>query len=62
MTPCILKVTYNNSAQVSYNTKGLKAKLACHQASFLLPVEIIERCVLATGPATVELLLYVLSY
>ena len=29
----------------------LKAKLACHPARFLLPVEIIERCGLATGPA-----------
>ena len=31
----------------------LKAKLACHLARCLLPVEIIERCGLATGPATV---------
>ena len=30
----------------------LKAKLACHPARCLLPVEIIERCGLATGPAT----------
>ena len=35
---------------------SLKAKLACHAARFLLPLEIIERCDLATGPATVELL------
>ena len=40
----------------------LKAKLACHPARYLLPVEIIERCVLATGPATVELLPYLLPY
>ena len=38
----------------------LKAKLACHPARCLLPVEIIERCSLATGPATVELLPYLL--
>ena len=36
----------------------LKAKLACHPARCLLPVEIIKRCDLATGPATVELLPY----
>ena len=30
----------------------LKAKLACHPAKCLLPVEIIEWCGLATGPAT----------
>ena len=39
-----------------------KAKLACHPARCLLPVEIIERCGLATSPATVELLPYLLSY
>ena len=38
----------------------LKAKLACHPARCLLPVEIKERCGLATGPATVELLPYLL--
>ena len=40
----------------------LKAKLACHPAMCLLPVEIIERCGLTTGPATVELLPYLLLY
>ena len=30
----------------------LKAKLACRLARCLLPVEIVERCGLATGPAT----------
>ena len=40
----------------------LQAKLACHPARCLLPVEIIERCDLATGPATVELLPYLLPY
>ena len=40
----------------------LKAKLACHSARCLLPVEIIERCGLATGPATLELLPYLLPY
>ena len=40
----------------------LKAKLACHPARCLLPVEIIQRCGLATGPATVELLPYLLPY
>ena len=38
----------------------LKAKLACHLARCLLPVEILERCGLATGPATVKLLSYLL--
>ena len=38
----------------------LKARLACHPARCLLPVEIIERCDLATGLATVELLPYLL--
>ena len=36
----------------------LKAKFACHPARCLLPVEIIERCDLAT----VELLSYLLPY
>ena len=40
----------------------LKAKLAGHPARCLLPVEIIDRCGLATGPATVELLPYLLPY
>ena len=40
----------------------LNAKLACHPAMCLLPVKIIERCGLATGPATVELLPYLLPY
>ena len=40
----------------------LNAKLACHPARCLLPVEIIERCGLTTGPATVELLPYLLPY
>ena len=40
----------------------LKAKLAYHLARCLLPVEILERCGLATGPATVKLLPYVLPY
>ena len=42
--------------------KYLKAKLACHPARCLLPVEIIERFGLTTGPATVELLSYLLPY
>ena len=42
--------------------RSLKAKLACHPARCLLPVEIIERCGLATGPATVGLLSYLLPY
>ena len=37
-------------------------KLACHLARFLLPVEILERCGLATGLATVKLLPYLLPY
>ena len=45
-----------------YQRAVLKAKLACHPAKCLLPVEIIERCGLATGPATVELLQYLLPY
>ena len=40
----------------------LKAKLACHPARCLLPVEILDRCGLATGPANVELLTYLLPY
>ena len=36
--------------------------LACHPTRCLLPVEIIERCGLATGPASVELLPHVLPY
>ena len=32
------------------SSSTLKAKLACHPARCLLPVEIIERCGLATGP------------
>ena len=42
------------------NQLTLKAKLACHPARCLLPVEIIDRCGLATGPATVGLLPYLL--
>ena len=34
----------------------LKAKLACQPARCLLPVEIIEKCGLSTGPTTVDLL------
>ena len=41
---------------------GLKAKFQCHPARCLLPVEILQRCGLATGPATVELLPYLLPY
>ena len=40
----------------------LKAKFQCHPARCLLPVEILQRCGLATGPATVELLPYLLPY
>ena len=40
----------------------LKAKFQCHPARCLLPVEIMQRCGLATGPATVELLPYLLPY
>ena len=40
----------------------LKAKFQCHPARYLLPVEIMQRCGLATGPATVELLPYLLPY
>ena len=40
----------------------LKAKLACHPARCLLPVESIKRCRLDTGQATVELLPYLLPY
>ena len=42
--------------------KVLKAKFQCHPARCLLPVEIMQRCGLATGPATVELLPYLLPY
>ena len=40
----------------------LKAKFQCHPARCLLPVEIMQRCGLATGPDTVELLPYLLPY
>ena len=40
----------------------LKAKFQCHPARCLLPVEIMQRCGLATDPATVELLPYLLPY
>ena len=36
--------------------------MACHPARCFLPVEIIERCALVTGPATVELLPFLLPY
>ena len=42
--------------------RRLKAKFQCHPARCLLPVEIMQRCGLATGPATVELLPYLLPY
>ena len=35
--------------------RTLKAKLACHLTRCLLPVEIVERCGLATGPVTAGL-------
>ena len=41
---------------------SLKANLTCHPARCLLPVEIIERCGLTSGPAAVELLPYSLPY
>ena len=44
------------------NKYTLKAKLACHLASCLLPVEILDWCGLATGPTTVQLLPYLLPY
>ena len=47
---------------LSPTSRFLKAKLACHPAMCLLPVEIIERGGLATGLATVELLPYLLPY
>ena len=47
---------------VARNSTLLKAKLACHPARCLLPVEIIERRGLATCPATVGLLPYLLPY
>ena len=43
-------------------TRALNAKLTCHPARSLLRSEIIERCGLATVPATVELLPCVLPY
>ena len=33
---------------------SLKAKLTCHLARCLLPVEIVKRCGLPTGPATAK--------
>ena len=49
-------------AATAGGTVVLKATWACHPAKCLLPVEIIERCGLTTGPATVELLPYLLPY
>ena len=45
-----------------HSATSLKAKLACHPARCLLPVEIVYRCGLATGPATVKLLPYLMPY
>ena len=56
--PLILFVT-KSSLNVCRNC--LNAKLTCHRARYLLPVEIIERSGLATGPATVKLLSYCLA-
>ena len=55
----------NGVGMLSINTACLRLsfrKILCHPGRCLLPVEIIERCGLATGPATVELLPYLLPY
>ena len=52
----------NGTDPAAHSCRPLKAKLACLPARCLLPVEIIERCGLATGPATVGLLTYLLPY
>ena len=44
------------------NKYTLKTKLACHLARCLLPIGILDRCGLATGPTTVQLLPYLLPY
>ena len=62
---CTLSITSilpNPQISHPYNRIGLKAKFQCHPARCLLPVEIMQRCGLATGPATVELLPYLLPY
>ena len=56
--PKCMHFWYYLHAFAFYQEKVLKAKLACHPARCLLLVEIIERCGLSTGPATVELLSY----
>ena len=53
---------YRGNSRAFDAAHQLKAKLACHPARCLLPVEIIERCGFATGLATVELLPYLLPY
>ena len=62
--PFGIRTTLFNSfpTEVRDTYDPLKAKLACQPARCLLPVEIIERCGLATGPATAELLPYLLLY
>ena len=52
-------MSYDKNTDVWFS---LKAKFQCHTARCLLPVEIMQRCGLATGPATVELLPYLLPY
>ena len=59
---CIVDSDNNQLATFCYDLKRLKAKLACHPARCLLPVEIMETYGLATGPATVELMPYLLPY
>ena len=61
MENCV-KESAHKVAKRNATKTPLKAKFQCHPARCLLPVEIMQRCGLATGPATVELLPYLLPY
>ena len=61
---CNIKNSQNTREHIVNRVSSyfLKAKFQCRPARCLLPVEIMHRCGLATGPATVELLPYLLPY
>ena len=58
----VIVVTGNVITHFLQYVLSLKAKFQCHPARCLLPVEIMQRCGLATGPAIVELLPYLMPY
>ena len=55
LTMRIIQAYSRQYSQQCLYSMCLKAKFQCHPARCLLPVEIMQRCGLATGPATVEL-------